>query len=234
MDAVFIDRNGNKKNYLYQYDKGQYLKITDFPYSTAPMVHFSIKSISVSLPIQATLTDSTLYAFIPNDLLKIGEDITAYIYIENGTEGYVTETAFISVYPRKRPSDYVDSDDMPDIPTDDGTDEPIVTVGDIVYYGTYVTEDESVIPPVWRLTKDTIVNSSIDFTVNADEDNEYMYFFAPEYVGECKFQLGDLIGGWGYVGNTSLLVNGVSTTYKVYKTDWDQLGEVSWSVIIVE
>jgi hypothetical protein len=106
MDAVLIDQNGNKKNFLYQYDKGQYLEIENFPYSIAPKIYFQIKTIVTSISVQSTLQDNTLKCLIPNSLLAYGEDITAYIYIEDGEKGYVTETIFISVIPRKRPSNY--------------------------------------------------------------------------------------------------------------------------------
>ena len=48
MDAIFIDKNGNRKNFLYQYDVGQTFIIEDFPYSKAPKAQFSIKSIIVN------------------------------------------------------------------------------------------------------------------------------------------------------------------------------------------
>ena len=106
MDAVFIDQNGNKKIFLYQYDKGQYLEIENFPYAIAPKIYFQIKTIATSIPVQSTLQNNTLKCLIPNSLLAYGEDILAYIYIEDGDKGYVTETIFISVIPRKRPSNY--------------------------------------------------------------------------------------------------------------------------------
>lgn len=106
MDAVFIDQNGNKKIFLYQYDKGQYLEIENFPYTIAPKIYFQIKTIATSVSVQSTLQGNTLKCLIPNSLLAYGEDITAYIYIEDGEKEYVAETIFISVIPRKRPSNY--------------------------------------------------------------------------------------------------------------------------------
>lgn len=106
MDAILVDINGNKKNFLYQYDKGQYLIIENFEYSIAPKIHFQIKTIATAISEQSTLQENTLKCLIPNSLLAYGEDITAYIYIEDDEKEYVTETIFISVVPRKRPSNY--------------------------------------------------------------------------------------------------------------------------------
>lgn len=109
MDAILVDINGNKKNFLYQYDKGQYLIIENFEYSIAPKIHFQIKTIETAISEQSTLYDNTLKCLIPNPLLSYGEDITAYIYIENDKKEYVVETIFIAVVPRKRPSNYLDT-----------------------------------------------------------------------------------------------------------------------------
>lgn len=107
MDAVFIDVNGNKKNFLYQYDVGQTLIVEDFKYEKAPKIQFSIKSLETSLSEQSTLDSNTLKVDIPDVLLTHGEDIVAYIYIEDEEQRYVSETIFISVCPRKRPSNYI-------------------------------------------------------------------------------------------------------------------------------
>ena len=112
MDAIFIDVNGNKKNFLYQYDKGQSLIIEEFEYSIAPKVQFSIKSIKTAISVQSTLKNGTLKVAIPNVLLTYGEDIITYIYLEDKQQGYVVETIFISVYPRKRPSNYIYQSEM--------------------------------------------------------------------------------------------------------------------------
>ena len=112
MDAVFIDINGNKKNFLYQYDKGQYLVIENFEYSIAPKVQFQVKSIETALSVQSTITDGALKVGIPNVLLTYGEDIATHLYIEDNEKGYVVETIFISVCPRKRPANYVYATEM--------------------------------------------------------------------------------------------------------------------------
>jgi hypothetical protein len=44
--------------------------------------------------------------------LTFGEDIIAYLYLETEDQGYVVESVFISVYPRKRPSNYIYTREM--------------------------------------------------------------------------------------------------------------------------
>ena len=106
MDAVFIDQAGHKKNFLYQYDVGQSFVIENFEYTNAPKVQFSIKSIKTSPSINSQLSDGNLTVSIPDMLLTYGEDIIAYLYIQDAIRGDVIETVFISVIPRKRPADY--------------------------------------------------------------------------------------------------------------------------------
>lgn len=106
MDAVFIDKNGNKKNFLYQYDVGQTFIVENFEYDKAPKVHFSIKSIKTAPSVGSKIIDSDLHVSIPDMLLTYGENIVAYLYIEDGIKGNTVETIFISVIPRKCPAEY--------------------------------------------------------------------------------------------------------------------------------
>lgn len=112
MDAVFIDSKGNKKNFLYQYDVGQTFVVENFEYENAPKVQFSIKSIKTMLSVSSTLNGTDLHVSIPDMLLTYGENIIAYLYIEDGQIGNTVETIFISVIPRKRPADYIYTDEM--------------------------------------------------------------------------------------------------------------------------
>lgn len=112
MDAIFIDQAGHKKNFLYQYDVGQTFIIEDFEYSTAPKVQFQIKSLKTSLSANSTIENGDLKVKVPDVLLKYGEDIVVYLYIDDVVRGNVIETIFISVVPRKIPSDYTYISDM--------------------------------------------------------------------------------------------------------------------------
>lgn len=106
MDAVFIDQARHKKNFLYQYDVGQSFIVENFEYSTAPKVQFQIKSLKTSPSVSSQLSNGNLMVSIPDMLLTYGEDIIAYLYIQDAIMGTVIETVFISVIPRKRPADY--------------------------------------------------------------------------------------------------------------------------------
>lgn len=112
MDAVFIDSNGNRKNFLYQYDKGQTFIVENFEYNKAPKVQFSIKSIKTSPSVGSQIVGSDLRVSIPDELLIYGENIIAYLYIEDVLVGNTIETVFISVIPRKRPADYIYTEEM--------------------------------------------------------------------------------------------------------------------------
>jgi hypothetical protein len=113
MDATIIDLNGNKRNFLFQYDTGQCLVINDFKHSTAPKIHFQIKTIDTAISKQSELYGDTVTCQIPDFLLTFGEDIIAYVYATDGDKEYVIETIFISVNPRKRPSNYIEVGDAP-------------------------------------------------------------------------------------------------------------------------
>ena len=112
MDAIFIDQAGHKKNFLYQYDVGQSFIIEKFEYSNAPKVQFSIKSIKTSPSVSSRLNNGALSVKIPDMLLTYGEDVIAYLYIQDATQGTIIETVFISVIPRKRPADYQYTSEM--------------------------------------------------------------------------------------------------------------------------
>ena len=112
MDAVFIDQAGHKKNFLYQYDVDQTFVVEDFEYSTAPKAQFQIKSLKTSLSANSTIENGDLKVKVPDVLLKYGEDIVVYLYINDVVRGNVIETIFISVVPRKIPSDYTYISDM--------------------------------------------------------------------------------------------------------------------------
>ena len=107
MDAIFVDRHGNKKNFLYQYDHGQFLVIENFEYDVAPKVQYSVSTVPVAISTSSTLNNGVLTASIPDSLLCVGYDMIAYLYIGDETKGQVVETVYISVRPRKRPANFV-------------------------------------------------------------------------------------------------------------------------------
>lgn len=107
MDAIFIDRYGNRKNFLYQFDKGQTLVVEDVPYESAPKVQYSISVIPNTITVQSSIANGVLTASIPDAFLYSGEDIIAYIYVEDSTSGQTVDAVYISVRERKKPSNFV-------------------------------------------------------------------------------------------------------------------------------
>lgn len=75
-------------------------------------MQFSIKSIKTSPSVSSRLNHGTLSVTIPDMLLTYGEDVIAYLYIQDATQGTIIETVFISVIPRKRPADYQYTSEM--------------------------------------------------------------------------------------------------------------------------
>lgn len=112
MDVIFIDQKGNKKNFLYQYDKGQYLVIKDWEYDVAPKVEYQMGTLKTALSVTSVLEGTTVRCRIPDTLIAIGDDIVVYLYVEDAARGEVVMTFFISVRPRKRPSDYTFPSEM--------------------------------------------------------------------------------------------------------------------------
>lgn len=110
MDAIFIDHNGNKKNFLYQYDKGQMLVLNDLDYEVSPEVHFATSSSKEALVVQGSFSNGTLKVRIPDALLWEAKKIIVYLYINEGEAGETIKSIDINVRPRKRPADYVSND----------------------------------------------------------------------------------------------------------------------------
>ena len=107
MDAIFIDKYGNRKNFLYQFDKGQKMVIEDVSYQSAPKIQYSISTIPTTFTVQSNIENNVLTASIPDAFLYSGEDIIAYIYLEDATTGQTVDAVYISVRERKRPSNFV-------------------------------------------------------------------------------------------------------------------------------
>ena len=112
LDAIFIDANGNKKNFLYQYDKGQTLVLEGLDYNITPEVHFTTSAFDEALIAPCTFSNGTLRAPVPDALLMDSRTINVYIYLHNSAVGETVETMDIFVLPRKKPTDYIYTDSM--------------------------------------------------------------------------------------------------------------------------
>ena len=110
MTAVFIDSNGIKRNFLWQYDKGQTLVLENLEYEISPEVHFSTSSSKEALIAIGDFQNGTLQVNVPDALLLEAKKITVYLYINGVLTGETVKTLDIFVRPRKKPNDYILSD----------------------------------------------------------------------------------------------------------------------------
>ena len=95
---------------LTQWDKGQKLKII---WGDAPnkfQVHFSSRGSDEAVVVDTESKDGVAVADIPDELLKVGADIFAWIYIsENDDEGESVKKAVLYVRPRAKPQNVLDT-----------------------------------------------------------------------------------------------------------------------------
>lgn len=112
MTAIFTDSNGVKKNFLWQYDKGQTLVLENLDYDVSPEVHFATSSSSEALVVNGTFKNGKLSVPIPDALLLEAKKIIVYLYINRSKTGETVKTIDIFVRPRKKPDDYIYTDGM--------------------------------------------------------------------------------------------------------------------------
>lgn len=112
MTAVFIDSQGVKRNFLWQYDKGQTLVLENLDYEVSPEVHFATSSSKEALISMGNFQDGTLKVAVPDALLLEAKKITVYLYINGGKTGETVKVIDIFVRPRKKPNDYICIDSM--------------------------------------------------------------------------------------------------------------------------
>lgn len=110
MTAVFKDANGIKKNFLWQYDKGQTLILENLEYDVSPEVHFATSSSKEALIAVGSYNGGTLSVLVPDPLLEEARKITVYLYLNESLTGETVKTLDIFVRPRKKPNDYIFSD----------------------------------------------------------------------------------------------------------------------------
>ena len=104
MTAVFEDSNGVKRNFLWQYDKGQILVVKDLDYEILPEVHFATSAYQDAFVVDGEFDDGVLSALIPDELLLDARKITVYLYLNRSYKGSTVKTLDIFVRPRKKPA----------------------------------------------------------------------------------------------------------------------------------
>ena len=167
MTAIFTDSNGVKKNFLWQYDKGQTLVLENLDYTVSPEVHFATSSSKEALVVTGTFKNGTLSVRVPDALLLEARKIIVYLYINGSNAQETVKTLDIFVRPRKKPDDYIYTDGMYVISLESinhairtYVDSNPLIIGDIVVDYTTV-----------RLTDDT---TKVDYLVGVNNGKLYI------------------------------------------------------------
>lgn len=109
MAVTITDKNGNIINKLTQWDSNVSLYIHGLNLSYSPVVHFSNKDSTKSYAVGSTLDNGVIKTAVPNVLLEESQQITIHIYTydTDTKEGRTIEVLKLSVEPKKKPDDYI-------------------------------------------------------------------------------------------------------------------------------
>lgn len=91
---------------LTQWDYGQELEITGLPDVKNAELHYCLEGDAEAEIMPASITGEKITAPIPDELLKKGRNICAYLYLATREKGETIKTIFLSVRRRARPNDY--------------------------------------------------------------------------------------------------------------------------------
>lgn len=92
-----------KTQSLFQWDYGQQLEIVSDDLPSIIEVHFACKGMSEAVVIPCSVTDGTGIVPIPDACLEQANDITAWVYAIDGTQGKTMKTITIPIVSRIRP-----------------------------------------------------------------------------------------------------------------------------------
>ena len=109
MKFYLYDQYGNKITNLTQWDSNVILKLHNYNYPAAPVVHFANDDSEESYTVHATLEDSVASVVVPNILLTTpGKAINVFFfqYYSVSDEGRVLCHFSLPVAPKPRPNDY--------------------------------------------------------------------------------------------------------------------------------
>lgn len=101
MEDDFIRRSG-----LTQWDYGQELEVFGIPDIKNAELHYCLEGDTEAEIVPACITGEKITAPIPDELLKKGRNICAYLYLATREKGETIKTIFLSVKRRARPNDY--------------------------------------------------------------------------------------------------------------------------------
>lgn len=90
---------------LHQWDYGQILEIESLDFvSECAEVHFSSLGLTEAIVESCSVSSSRYTVRIPDSCLETGDDVTAWIYEIDGSNGKTTKKITIPVIARPRPS----------------------------------------------------------------------------------------------------------------------------------
>ena len=93
--------------FLYQWDTGRKIRITDVGNATVSEVHFAAKNDSNALVVNLENQEGSICAKIPNVLLQDTEPIIAYVVVLNDDGRFTKYKKEVSITPRQKPDDYI-------------------------------------------------------------------------------------------------------------------------------
>lgn len=97
----FIRRSG-----LTQWDYGQELEVFGISDIKNAELHYCLEGDEEAEIVPASIIGEKITAPIPDELLKKGRNICAYLYLATKEKGETIKTIFLSVKRRARPNDY--------------------------------------------------------------------------------------------------------------------------------
>ena len=96
-----------------QWDLNQKLTISGLDIDVAPVLAFSCFGMSESIIVQSKLSDGVITCDVPNAILQFGKNLNVDLCSKNGGQYKAFEKIIIPVSRRKKPSDYLFTDNVP-------------------------------------------------------------------------------------------------------------------------
>lgn len=96
-----------------QWDLNQKLTISGLDIDVAPVLAFSCFGMYESIIVQSKLSDGVITCDVPNAILQFGKNLNVDLCSETGGQYKAFEKMIIPVNRRKKPSDYLFTDNVP-------------------------------------------------------------------------------------------------------------------------
>lgn len=92
---------------LYQWDRGQQVKIACPDLPSAFQVHFANRKSKKALVIQAEGSNNVATVTIPDEILREPFEVFAYLYFDESLTGETAKTIRMPIEKRRKPDDYI-------------------------------------------------------------------------------------------------------------------------------